>query len=407
MRALLEYKNALQIHPKSAKASLGLGKAYLRNEEFSRAFSAFKSALEIDPELDESRVQVAWLFAMSKQGEAALLEVAQIRRPDMYQPKVDLIKARAYMANERFQEARDILLQTGGGQENKDVQTLLSFSFQVLDAPGEMKQAVERWRKLGPEDPSSYIFLARYALDKGQKAEAIEELKRMPDTNQGGANLALLRAQVLERWGFVKEAAGAYESLPQTPENLAALADFWLRSGERGKARPVLEGLLASAPDNIPAAVKLAELMADENNLASALHLLEQTLKLDLKKPDRERVLLAKATLMARQADWEAVKKICNAVLEENQGNMDAHFLLGKVLLGMRNAADAEIHLNQAASARPNDEEAHLLLARSRGLRIGRVIDLALLFLYETVTGGQNVRILPQTRRRREVVFAG
>ena len=368
VRAILEYKNALQIDPKSAKATFGLGKAYLRQQEYQKAFGAFKSALEIDPELDEGRIEVAWLLAMGKQGEPALLEVAQIRRPEAFQPRLDIIKARALMARENYQEAIDTLSQIPDGQQHKEVQTLLALSFQAVGAPDKMQQAVARWRELDPGDPTSYLFLAQYALDHGEKGEAPKELQKMLDAGQGDIRLALLRAQLLERWGFIKEAEAAYESLPAAPETLAAQADFWLKAGNRDKARSILESQIASAPNDVPAVVKLAQLLAEENNLKAASELIENTLKLELKKADREQLLLAKGTLMARQADWEGAKKIADAVLAENQGNMDAHLLLGKILLSTKNPADAEIQLNEVAVARPGDEEAQLLLIRSQAL---------------------------------------
>lgn len=368
VRAILEYKNALQIDPKSAKATLGLGKAYFQQQEYQRAFGSFRATLELNPELDEARIEVAWLLAMGKQGEPAILEVAQIRNPEAFQPRVDIIKARALMATERWQDAVDLLSRIKDGQQNKEVQALLVLSYQALGAPDKMKQAAAKWRELDPADPSSYLLLAQYAQDHGEKAQVLQELQKMLDAAKGDSRVALLRAQFLERWGFAKEAQEAYESLPASPETQLAQADFWIRAGNREKARSIFQNLVASTPNNVPAVVKLAQLLIEENNLKAAQELLENTLKLELKKPEREQVQLAKATLLARQADWEGARKIADAVLAENQGNMDGHFLLGKILLSTKNPADAEIQLNQVAVARPHDEEAQLLLVRSQVL---------------------------------------
>lgn len=366
VRAILEYKNALQIDPKSARATFGLGKAYLKQHEYQRAYSAFKAALELDAELDESRIEVAWLLAMGKQGEPALLEVAQIRHPEAFQPRLDLIKARALMATERPRDAVDLLLQAPDGAKNKEVQALLLLSYQALGAPEKMRETAARWHALDPADPAPFLLLGQDAMDRGDKKEALEQMQKMFEAAGGDAKVALLQAQFLDRWGFRKEAETAYDRLPPSPEAMMAQGDFWMRTGNREKARLTLQGLVASEPQNIPAVVKLAQVHTDENQLQAAAELLENTLKLELKKPEREQVLLAKATLLARQADWDGAKKLCDTVLAENQGNMDAHLLLGKVLLSMRNAADAEVQLNQVAVARPKDEEVQLLLVRSQ-----------------------------------------
>lgn len=368
VRAILEYKNALQIDPKSAPATFKLGKAYLKQHEYQRAYATFKAALELDAEFDESRVEVAWLLAMGKQGEPALLEVAQIRRPEAFQPRVDLIKARALMASERHQDAVNLLLQIPDGAQHKEVQALLLLSYKALGTLDKMREAAARWRALDPADPASYLILGQDASDRGAREEAVEQLHRMIEAANGDPKMLLLQAQFLDRWGFRKEAETAYEGLPPAPEFMMAQADFWLRTGNRDKARTTLETLVASAPRNIQAVVKLAQVRIEDNNLMVASELLDNTIKQELKKPEREQVLLAKATLLARQADWDAARRLCDSILEENQGNMDAHFLLGKILLSTRNPADAEVHLNQVGVARPKDEEVQLLLVRSQAL---------------------------------------
>lgn len=368
VRAILEYKNALQIDPKNAKATLGMGKAYLQQQEYQKAYGTFKATLELNAELDEARIEVAWLLAMGKQGEPAILELAQIRNPEAFQPRFDIIKARALMATDRNQDAADLLTRIKDGEKNKEIQALLVLSYQALGAADKMKQAAARWRELDPADPASYLLLAQYAQDHGDKAQVVQELKEMLDAAKGDTRIALLRAQFLERWGFAGETREAYESLPVTPETQLAQADYWIRARNREKALTILQSVVASTPGNVAAVVKLAQLLIEDNNLKAAQDLLDNTLKLDLKKPEREQVQVAKATLLARQADWEGARKIVDAVLAENQGNMDAHFLLGKILLSTKNPADAEIQLNQVAVARPNDEEAQLLLVRSQVL---------------------------------------
>jgi len=365
VRAVLEYKNALQMDPKSTSATHGLGKAYLQQQEYQQAYNAFKSALELNPDLDESRIELAWLLAMGRQGEPALLEVAQLRNPGNFQSRVDLIKARALISIERPGEVVELLAQVRDGARNKEVQALLLLAHQLLGESEQMHQAAARWTELDPADPTPYLLLAREALEHGRKTQALEHLERMAKTNSEPST-ALLRAQLLDRWGFREEAETAFENLPSLPETMLARADFWLRAGNRQRALITLENLVAAHPRSISAVVMLAQLYGAENDPEKANQLLDSTLKLDVKKSEREQLRLARAGLLAQRADWEAASKLCNEVLAENQGNMDAHLLLGKVLLSTRKPADAEIHLNQVAAARPGDEQVQLLLVRSQ-----------------------------------------
>ena len=84
VRAVLEYKNALQIDVKNVRATLGLGKAYMAEKEFPRALGAFNSALDLDPSCDEARVELAWLEVMGGKGQDALSELEKLKSPDAF-----------------------------------------------------------------------------------------------------------------------------------------------------------------------------------------------------------------------------------------------------------------------------------------------------------------------------------
>jgi tetratricopeptide (TPR) repeat protein len=365
IHAVLEYKNALQIDVKSVKATLGLGKSYLAQKDFPKALGAFKLALELDSACDEARVQVAWLQVMGGHGQAALDELEQLKDPETYKSRTDIIKARALAGMDRCRESIDILTKSEGVETNKEGQMLLAYCLRSTGSADAVKKAVEQWRSLDPQDPSSYLFLAEYSAKKGEPENAISELRKMLDVNPEDVGRALLWAQSLEALGFIKEAEAAFESLKAGNESLSARADFWMRRKDAAKARSLLEELIGGDPGNVDAITRLARIYTDQSEFSKALDILERASKGDLKKPDRERVLLTKAVVKARQRDFESAKSICEAVLAENQTNMDGHLLLGKILLNMRKPHEAELHLSQAAAARPNDEEAQILLARS------------------------------------------
>ena len=367
-RALLEYKNALQIDPQSRGAVLGLGNAFLAQEQYQKAYSVFVSALAANPDLDDVRLQVAWLLTMARQGQKALEEIERLKEPEKYRRKVNLIKAVAYFSLERYQDVIDTLSLVEGSGDDKNVQMLLAQTLKSLNARESMENAAERWRALDPKDPGPYLFMARIAAESGNEAGAVSELQRMVESDPGDFERVMLQARTLEVLGLVKQADAAYERLPDDSATLRAKADYWTRRGDRVKARAELENLVAVNPGEVDAVIRLGQLLIELNDTASAMALLDKTLKIELKKPDREKIVLAKATLKAQQAQWDEAKKLCETVLGEDQGNIDAHLLLGKILLGMNQLTDAEIHLSQAAASRPDNEQCQILLAQSQFL---------------------------------------
>lgn len=368
VRAILEYKNALQLDHKNVRATMGLANAAFAQNEFQRAAVNLRAVLELDPGNDEAKVQMAWLLAMSNQSQPALDQLAKITNADPFQPKVDLIKARALLGMERYQDIVGLLVRTKGGDKDKNVQMFLALSYKAVGNVNEMMNTVQTWRAIEAADPAPYLFLGQFYAEKGEKDKAAAELQKMLDQNPGDVKTASIRAQTLEQIGLISDAEAAYEKLTETPDTLNLRADFWGRKGDWQRARELVQKILASSPDDIGANVKLAQIYLRLNEPDTALGHLDQLLRKDLKKPDRAAILLLKANVNAGKGQLEEAKKICEGVLNDNQGNLDAHFLLGKILLSTRNAHDAEIHLSQVITARPGDEEVNILLARSQFL---------------------------------------
>ncbi|MGD9506541.1 MAG: tetratricopeptide repeat protein [Syntrophobacteraceae bacterium] len=368
VRGVLEYKNALQIDPKSAAAMVGMAKAYMAQKDYQKAFSLFRSALEVNPDLDDARVEVASLLSLGKQGQTALDELAKIKNPDAFQPRLNVIKARALFSLSRVPEAIDLLVQTKGSDQYKEAQMLLALAYRTTKDYPSMEKAVKKWIEIDSKDPTPYLFLAQYAAEVGDKIRVDLELKRMVQADPSVAALPLLRAQTLERLGLLDKAEYAFEELPNEPNMLKAKADFWVRRGDREKAKKILEGLVAKDPKDVESVIKLAMVLTEQDDRTTALKVLDNALSQDLEKPDREKALLAKATIRSQQKSWDEAQELCNAVLSENQGNLDAHLLLGKIFLATRKYGEAEIHLSQVATARPTDEDAQILLAQSQRL---------------------------------------
>ena len=362
MRAILEYKNGLQIDPKSSAAMFALGKAYLAQKEYSQAYRFFNGALEFNPDLDEARIQVATLLAPG-QPQMALDELSKIRKPDSLEPRMHIVKAQALMAQKEYRKAADVLTEIPDAGSISEVQGLLSTCLKEVGDYAGMETAAARFGSLEPKNLFSYIFLAQYAAKKGDRARVVREMEAMVNANHDESTL-LVRARVFEDLGLLPEAEKAFDGLPENLVMGKARAEFWQRRQNLEKAQQVLEALQKQNPGDVDTLLRLADIMNARGRMQDALDTIEKTLKLELKTADRERVLLAKASLKAMQNDLNTAREICQQILQQNQGNAEAHYVLGKILLDTGKTEEAEIHLNQVATARANDPQVQLLLAR-------------------------------------------
>ena len=372
IHAILEYKNALQLDPQNAKVTFLLAKAYLANKEYRKAYGALQNTVTKDPGFDRARMEMASLLISARQGEKALEHLNKIKKKDGLEPRLSLLRARALMLQGKYNEAINIL--EGIKSDNKQVPMLLTICFKQTGDISKMREALKKWQGLDSSDPDPYLFMAQYLAENGKKTEAARELQKMVEAQPSNSRLRLLQARLLERLGLVDEALKAYKKLPQTPEIMRAKADFHLRHGHSDRAIKILEGLYRQNPQDVGTALKLSEVLALSKKFEEAQKILNGIREEQLGQPEREKVMLAKASIKASQGKMDDAKRICEELLNRNQGSVGAHILLGKILLNERKLDKAEVHLHQAATLDPRNTDAQILLARCQMLNKKRAM---------------------------------
>lgn len=368
VKAILEYKNAIQIDPKNARARVALGKGYLAKKELKEAFQAFRAATDLDPNLDEARIELASILTQAAMGQDALEQINKLVAPEKLQPRVDIAKARALVALKQYAEAVQVLQGVKDGSGNSEVLALLAVSYRELNDPKSMEDTALKWREVDPKAAAPYLLLAQEGAKRGDRQRTLSELEAMVKTSPDNEAIHLLRVQVLAELGMAEEAERAAEQLPGTPSLMKAKADFYLKRGNEARARQVLEELLGAQPRDVDAVARLGRLLVARGSLDEAIGWFERTAKLDLEPADREKMVLSKASILADQGKLDEAKALTDDVLRQNQGNLDAHLLMGNMLLASGKTEEAEIHLNQVAVGRPNNAGAHQALARSQFL---------------------------------------
>ncbi len=366
VKAILEYKNAIQIDPKDARARFALGKGQLAQKEIRPAYGSFKAAIELDPGFDEARLEAASLMATNALFQEALEELAKMTAPQSLQPRADIVKARALVGLKKYVDAILILREIKEGDANAEVQALLSISYHAMGDENGMEAAAARWREADRKSAAPYLLMAQHAAAKGDKQRARDELEAMVKAHPQNTSIAILRAKVLNDLKMEEDAEAAFAQLPKEELAVKAQSEFFLRRGDALKAKDVLESYLATAPSDVDAVIRLTSILVSQGNRDSALQWLEKTLQQQMASADQEKLLLGKASILADQGKIDDAKKLSDEVLQRNQGNLDAHFLMGNLLFSTGKPEEAEIHLNQTAVGRPDNARAQLALAQSQ-----------------------------------------
>ncbi len=366
VRAVLEYRNALQLDPKNSDVLLLLGRAYLAEKQYRKAFSAFKTAVNLDPKLDAARVEMVRLLLLARQGKKALEQLDKITKPVQFEPDITILRAKALILEKQYGQAIEVLSRSN--IQGKEKQMLLSICFKETGQIDKMMDALKRWRNLDPKGPGSYLFMVKFDSEKGRKDAAARELEKMVAANPSSLKLQLLQANLLEQLGFVDRAAEIYEKLPAKAAMNKAKADFYIRHRRAQDAILVLEELIRKNPKDIDVLVKLSEAFALLGNMSKAQDVLGRAESLQLDWQNRKKLIMAEAKIKATEGKLDEAQALCEKILHRDQAVIDAHLLLGKILLQKGELDKAEVHLNQVVAATPLNARAQILLARCQML---------------------------------------
>jgi tetratricopeptide (TPR) repeat protein len=79
-QAIAYWERLLEVDPDSVNARYNLGLAELDRQDFDAAIGHWKAVLEADPAREDARENLAKAYLVTGQREAAVLEVAELRR---------------------------------------------------------------------------------------------------------------------------------------------------------------------------------------------------------------------------------------------------------------------------------------------------------------------------------------
>lgn len=364
MRAILEYKNALQLNPRSSAALLAMGKAYVAEKQYLEAYRSLNAALELSPKLDPARLEIAKILS-GGQPKLALEQISKLRKPESFEPQVSIVKASALIALKNYKQAADVLQKTRGADTSAEAQKLLAICLEQTGDYKAMLEAADKSASLAPKSSFPYLFKAKFDADHGDKAGAVKELDQMVKADPKDS-ARLMRAKAFEELRMLPEAREAYEKLPNSVEMQKQRAGFYLRQGEKDKVQEILESILAKDPTDVQTTLALVEILQSKGDSSGSLKRIDEALGHDIKSDLKDRLLLTKASIIADKGDRDKAAAICLDVLRENQGDYNAHLLLGRLLLNEGKYEEAQIHLQQAATGMPKNVDACILLAHSQ-----------------------------------------
>jgi tetratricopeptide (TPR) repeat protein len=341
-RAVLQFRNALQITPRNAEAYYQLGVGYLALGNAVKAVASFRSAVEIDPKHAGAQLRLAQLMA-------------SVDDPQAWKD-----------AEQRLQN----LLQDG--PQNTDALHALGLTELRLGNTQEGLLHLERALAIAPQDLTNTVALAEARMQQKDYKGVEEVLQKACTNSPKSADAAVLLGRFYAAMGETAKAEAQFRhAIALGPKDGAALYNLALLQSQTGRKQEAEQSFkqLSTFPEKSLQPM-YALFLNQEGRSAEAIREFERLAKLDPEDRLARTRLVAAYQSNNRTAD---AKKLLNAVLADNPKDLDALLERGELSLASGDLGEAEIDLNRVLHLKPDSAEAHYSVARlykARGNRL-------------------------------------
>ena len=247
---LLVLCNLAKATPTAEDAQLyfDLGEVHLRKQDYSLSARYSHRALELDPQYNYARHNLAV----------------------------------AYFHQERYGESEREALQTlAENPRRTDTRVLLGRIYLTTNKPQQAEAHLRRALKRDPESGMAHYYYGRLLYRQGHYAEAATHLQQALPWQPQDFWLHYELGRALQQAGQTKAALSQYHralSVERRPEALVAIGALHLIAGHTAKARTQFLQALELAPDNPEAHVNLALIELENGDHAAAIDRMHQVL---------------------------------------------------------------------------------------------------------------------------------
>ena len=184
---------------------------------------------------------------------------------------------------------------------------MLGLSYLQRNQLPEAESSFKKLTRLAPDDPLGYANLGLTYLQAGRFREAEEELGKARKLDPGSTEIGLALARLYSLTGRPAEARTTLEQLRRDSTNnarvLFALAELESQqrdSGSRQRYEQRLRDVLAVAPANLVARLKLVDALVRDGAADSAVSELEEVRRIPPEPPKEARAFLDSAIQLLR-----------------------------------------------------------------------------------------------------------
>jgi tetratricopeptide (TPR) repeat protein len=357
--AILQYRNAVQLNPRLARAHYQLAQAYVATQSFQAAYKELQQTLDFDPGNVEAQLQFASMLIAGKKFDHAKVAAEKVLAADPNNARAHAI------LGDRLALMRDpdhaiveyrtaIKLDPHRVDSYSSLATIYVSRAQFSEAEPVLKQASDS----NPQSMQARLNLGRFYFYQRKFAQAEAEMSAASELSPHDPLPRLMLTDIYVAEGKLADAERVCVQLkavaPEDPRAYRALPIFFRTTLQQEKAVTELQSLSSSKPKDKWAKNYLAETLLDLNRVKDASIPVQELLSADAGDP---RALVLKGRILISERKYPEARSTLERAVKGAPQYAPAYYFLGV----------AQTNTGQADAAKASFAEAHKLSPSTLG----------------------------------------